>query len=94
MVLINTEKGKYIFERLSMEVRLSVLSDVMPLNGGFKECRKPHPKRAFFFQRFAAGEAVNSIVKDLLHVPLWQRVVRWIERMLKCFLHKSRIKKT
>lgn len=45
-----------------------------------------------FFQRFAAGEAVNSIVKDLLHVPLWQRVVRWIERMLKCFLHKSRIK--
>lgn len=37
------------------------------------------------FQRFAAGEAVNSIVKDLLHVPLWQRVVRWIERMLKCF---------
>ena len=94
MVLINTEKGKHIFERLSMEVRLSVLSDVMPLNGGFKECRKPHPKRAFFFQRFAAGEAVNSIVKDLLHVPLWQRVVRWIERMLKCFLHKSRIKKT
>lgn len=36
---------------------------------------------------------MNSIVKDLLHVPLWQRVVRWIERMLKCFLHKSRIKK-
>lgn len=80
LVLVNTEKGQQIFNKLSMEVHLSALSDVMPLNGGFKEYTVPHPGRSEFFQRFAAGETVDSIVEDLLRVPLWRRAARRIKK--------------
>lgn len=80
LVLVNTEKGQQIFNKLSMEVHLSALSDVMPLNGGFKEYTVPHPGRSEFFQRFAAGETVDSIVEELLRVPLWRRVARRIKK--------------
>ena len=80
LVLVNTEKGQQIFNKLSLEVRLSALSDVMPLNGGFKGYTVPHLRRSEFFQRFAAGETVDSIVEDLLRVPLWRRVARRIKK--------------
>lgn len=37
LVLINTEKGKNIFDCLNMESRKSNLPDVKPLNGGFND---------------------------------------------------------
>ena len=82
LVLVNTEKGQRMFDRLSMEIRLSSYSDVVPLNGGFKEHTKLHPRRFDFFQRFATGEGVADIVEDLLHVPLWRRIARRIEKIL------------
>lgn len=83
LVLVNTAGGHHFFNKLSMEKRLSSLADVQPLNGGFKEYTRPHPKRVQFFQRFAKGESVKNIVEDLLHVPLWRRVVK---RIKKCIL--------
>ena len=35
LALVNTVKGKQIFKRLSIDIRLSALSDVVALNGGF-----------------------------------------------------------
>jgi predicted metallopeptidase len=69
--------------QLSMEKRLSSLADVQPLNGGFKEYTRPHPKRVQFFQRLAKGESVKNIVEDLLHVPLWRRILRAIKELCR-----------
>lgn len=86
LVLVNTEKGQGTFDRLPMEVRLSTLPDVISLNGGFKEYRKPHPKHADFFRRFAAGETVRSIVEDLLRVSLWRKVVGRIKKFCRMII--------
>lgn len=86
LVLVNTEKGQQIFNRLSVKARLSSLPDVIPLNGGFREYMKPHPRRAEFFQRFAAGETVESIVEDLLSIPLWRRVLRWMKKFCRIII--------
>ena len=64
LVLVNTTSGHHFFDKLSMEKRLSSLADVQPLNGGFKEYTRPHPKRVQFFQRLAKGESVKNIVED------------------------------
>ncbi len=83
LVLVNTASGHHFFDKLSMEKRLSLLADVQLLNGGFKEYTQPHAKRVQFFQQFAKGESVKSILEDFFHVPLWRRVVR---RIKKCIL--------
>ena len=83
LVLVNTTSGHHFFDKLSMEKRLSSLADVQPLNGGFKEYTRPHPKRVQFFQRLAKGESVKNIVEDLLHVPLWRRILRAIKELCR-----------
>lgn len=83
LVLVNTTSGHHFFDKLSMEKRLSSLADVQPLNGGFKEYTRPHPKRVQFFQRLAKGESVKNIVEDLLHVPLWRRILRAIKKLCR-----------
>ena len=83
LVLVNTTSGHHFFDKLSMEKRLSSLADVQPLNGGFKEYTRPHPTRVQFFQRLAKGESVKNIVEDLLHVPLWRRILRAIKELCR-----------
>ncbi|MCS2312152.1 Coenzyme F420 hydrogenase/dehydrogenase, beta subunit C-terminal domain [Phocaeicola vulgatus] len=91
LALVNTVKGKQIFKRLSIDIRLSALSDVVALNGGFKEYRRPHPARLVFFRRFAVGETVESIVEDILRVPLWRRVMRNIKTFCKMIINRKQL---
>ena len=91
LALVNTVKGKQIFKRLSIDIRLSALSDVVALNGGFKEYRQPHPARLVFFRRFAVGETVESIVEDILRVPLWRRVMRNIKTFCKMIINRKQL---
>lgn len=83
LVLVNTSSGKRVFDVLPLARRSFSLDDVQPLNGGFKEYTKPHPRRSDFFQRFVTGDGVADIVADLLHVPLWRRVVRRMKSYIK-----------
>lgn len=91
LVLVNTAGGKRVFDELSMEKRLSSLDDVQPLNGGFKEYTKSHPKRLIFFQRFIVGEPVEHIVKNVLHVSLWWRMMKLMRKSYKIII-KSVVK--
>lgn len=86
LVLVNTAGGKRIFDELSMEKRLSSLVDVEPLNGGFKEYTRPHPKRLIFFQRFVAGEPVKNTVKSVLRVSLGWRMMKTMKRLCKIII--------
>ena len=84
LVLVNSERGKAIFEKLPMEVRHSSLATAKRLNGGFCESRKVHPKRAQFYRRFnTGGESIERIVTSILRVPLHKRAVRKAKRLAK-----------
>ncbi len=76
LVLVNTGKGKAVFDGLNMEVRLAVLEDAMPFNGGFKELVQAHPGRARFFRYYSEGKSVVQSVNRCLHVSVCRRILQ------------------
>lgn len=83
LVLINTEKGKNIFDCLNMESRKSNLSDVKPLNGGFNDQAFKHPKRNVFFESFDRGDSIKNAVEKILYVPIHKRIWTKIKNKIK-----------
>ena len=88
LVLVNTEKGNAVFERLDMEVRPSTLEDARRFNGGFKEEVMTHPRRDVFFRDLSEGRSVEDAVERALHVSLYRRVWRKVKRRIRNFLIK------
>ena len=87
LVLVNTEKGKEMFNSLDMEVRMSSLDDARRMNGGFKEMVKVHPKRDKFFQLIKEkGYTVEKAVGICLYVPVYKRMLRWGKGKVKKLL--------
>lgn len=90
LVLVNTRKGKEIFNILDMDVRVSSLEDAERFNGGFKETVKVHPQRAKFFNEFVRNRSnVVEQIERAVHVPLHKKmfglVKRGIRKMVKLF---------
>lgn len=73
LVLVNTDRGKKMFDSLDMEVRQSSLEEARRFNGGFKEEVAMHPKRAYFFKNIADGMDVSESVRQILYVPMYKR---------------------
>ena len=87
LVLVNTEKGKEMFNSLDMEIRMSSLDDARRLNGGFKEMVKVHPKRDKFFHLIDEKDCtVEKAVETCLYVPEYKRMLRWIKRRIGKFI--------
>lgn len=83
LVLINTEKGKNIFDCLNMESRKSNLSDVKPLNEGFNDQAFKHPKRNVFFESLDCGDSIKNAVEKILYVPIHKRIWTKIKNRIK-----------
>ena len=68
LVLVNTIKGKNMLDAIPLELRLSSYKEVKPLNGGFVEHSKMHPKRDVFFDslirlNFSFSKALNMALR-------------------------------
>lgn len=87
LVLVNTEKGKNVFERLNMETRSSSLSDVKPLNGGFNNHVLEHPKRNMFFKCLDRGESMKDAVEKTLYTPIYKKIGAKIKNKIKRSLY-------
>lgn len=72
LVLVNTRKGKKVFDSLDMEAKYFSLSDVKPMNGGFKEYISENPKRKMFFEYLSNGDSVEVAVDKFLYVPAYK----------------------
>ena len=90
LVLVNSIKGKSVFDSLDMEVRSASLVDAKRFNGGFKEQVRVHPKRGEFFNLLKNGATVEDAVRKALAVSLCRRLLqkakvaaRTIKRMKK-----------
>ena len=87
LVLVNTGKGKEMFNSLDMEIRMSSLDDARRLNGGFKEMVKVHPKRDKFFHLTGEkGCTVEKAVETCLYVPGYKRMLQWGKRKIGKFI--------
>ena len=86
LVLVNTGKGKDVFDGLDVDVRESTLADARRFNNGFKEEIVPHPKRKAFFDDCKNDSLVDSINSVLYVSPCKALVIRIrnkISRILK-----------
>lgn len=83
IVLLNTDKGKCVFDTLDMEVRETDITAASILNGGFKENVKIHPKRMEFYKKVLNGKDVSSVVAQVLNVTFLMRVFRKVKRIMK-----------
>ena len=89
LVLINTEKGKAVFDTLNMEVRTSSLEDAKRFNGGFKEEVKAHSKRELFYQLInKKNRTVTEAVKKCLYIPMYKQIIQWWRRKIKRIAEK------
>lgn len=93
LVLINTDKGKMVFDGLDMEVRPTVLEDAVHFNGGFKEEVRPHPERSRFFRMVGSGSGVELAVNKCLYVSLYRRFVWKVKSIATHIIGQSRIDK-
>ncbi len=83
LVLINTQKGKDLFNRLDMEVRVSSREDATLANGGFKESIKEHPKRELFFKLYHSEVSLIKAINTCLYVPIHIRALRLLKHRIK-----------
>lgn len=72
LVLVNTQRGKELFDCLNMDKKCSSLSDAKPMNGGFKEYISENPKRKMFFEYLSNGDSVEVAVDKFLYVPAYK----------------------
>ena len=86
LVLINSGKGKAVFETLDVEAKLTSMNKVRHLNGGFNEVIKVHPKRDKFYKTIN-GFSVGHAVKKTLKESFLMKLRRKIKRTLKAILH-------
>lgn len=83
LVLINTQKGKIIYDSLNMESRNSNLSDVKPMNNGFNEHILEHPKRNLFFERLRYGDNIKDAIEKTLYIPIYKKLWSKIKNKMK-----------
>lgn len=86
LVLINTEKGKQIFDCLDMESKCSNLSDAKYKNGGFNEHVLEHPKRNLFFEYLDHGVCFDKAISKVLYMPLHKRIISKIKNKVRRFI--------
>ena len=76
LVLVNTEKGSDIFDKLNMDIAKLTLEDAKRFNGGFKDEFLVPSKRLLFFNIFSQNKRdVCYIVRKCLKVNFCKRVV-------------------
>ena len=89
LLLLNTSKGKEIFDHLKMDVRQSSIEIAKQLNPGFKEVIPVHPKRNEFFRNISMGKSFTESVNLALYIPVYKKALNKINRIVKKLLNKT-----
>lgn len=83
LVLLNTSKALNLFPLLNMECRETSLDTVCHMNGGFKEKISVHPKRDYFYRQIARDKNFTETVESCLRIPLKNRAISYLKRIIK-----------
>lgn len=89
LVLVNSEKGKKHFHKITWDYLETTLQIAISLNGGFKEIVNAHPKRETFFRLFCQGYSVAKSVDKCLYVSIEHRLKNKIKHIVMKMLKHS-----
>ncbi len=81
LLLINTDKGKFVFENLEMEVHKETYDSVKN-NGGFNENVRPHLKRELFFQKYQNEDDIVKTINEILEISIYKKILIKIREIM------------
>lgn len=73
LVLVNTEKGRGVLEKLEIQIVTSTYSNALKSNGGLSIHAVFHPKRKCFFTELQDCESLSALVNGLLRPTFKQQ---------------------
>lgn len=84
-------KKEKIFSKLSFDILSFSLEEARRNNGGFNESTSPNPKRNQFFSQIENGMTIKTAVAICLQLPLKQRIIFSIKKLIKCLFSDREI---
>ena len=89
LVLVNTEKGKRLFESLG-NVRKDAIEfeEAILMNAGIVGSVKAHRNRTLFFEELRTAGSVTTLMERSLHPPVWLKWKYAIATLIYKFLHR------
>lgn len=88
LVLVNTNRGKVIFDSLDMDVRKTTIENARISNGGFNDNTAKHPNRKIFFSMYQDSNNFISNINKTLKMSLFKRVITKIKRLIHKIIRK------
>lgn len=88
LVLVNTNKGKVIFDSLDMDVRKTTIKNARISNGGFNDNTAEHPNRKIFFSMYQNSIDLISNINNTLKISLFKRVITKVKRLIHKIIRK------
>lgn len=83
LVLLNTDKGKAVFDTLDIEVRTSSLEDARRFNSGFNEDVKISPQRNRFFKGFVRNRNMVGLIGDTIRIPVYRKTSCKLKNLIR-----------
>lgn len=87
MLLIGSDKGQSLVDKLDLDTRQTSFEDARKLNGGFREHIEIPYKRKLFFVRYDKI-GVSSAVETALHISIADKIIRKMNRKLQELIGK------
>lgn len=88
LVLVNTNKGKVIFDSLDMDVRKTTIENARISNGGFNDNTAEHPNRKIFFSMYQNSIDFIPNINKTLKMSLFKMVITKIKRLIHKIIRK------
>lgn len=80
LVLINTEKGRSLFNQLDVNRVQCSYEEVLKYNTGLRENARYHLMRQKFFLKFKNKKMVTKYMSSFLTISFIQRIIKFIKR--------------
>lgn len=88
LVLVNTDKGKIVFDGLDMEIRATTVEAAKVGNGGFNEHVAKHPNRKKFFHSYNNSPGIIATINQSVNVSLLTRFVNKAKKLPRKIINK------
>lgn len=80
LVLVNSQRGQYVFDTLPMEIHKSSIDNVLKFNSSYVESVKLPLKRKEFFSKLDKEQNIYSLIDKTLKMPLCKRIKHFIRK--------------
>ncbi|MEG1616672.1 MAG: Coenzyme F420 hydrogenase/dehydrogenase, beta subunit C-terminal domain [Bacteroidales bacterium] len=83
LILINTLKGKVLFDQIDANIVQCTYEDALRYNAGLRENTRYHSKRQKFFKKYKNKKSITMYMQSLLIESFTQRAIGYLKRKIR-----------